>query len=47
MHILNTPLSENVDLSVKGRINPYYVDPVDGRMLGKDKYIGGEIRYNF
>jgi len=44
---LNTPLSDNVDLGVNARINPYYVDSVDGRMLGKDKYIGGEIRYNF
>ena len=44
---LNTPLSENVDLGVNARISPYYTDPVDGRMLGKDKYIGGEIRYKF
>jgi len=44
---LNTPLSENVDLGIKARINPYYSDPVDGRMLGKDKFVGGEIRYNF
>ena len=44
---LNTPLSENVDLSVNARINPYYSDPVDGRMLGKDKFIGANLRYNF
>ena len=44
---LNTPLSENVDLGINARISPYYSDPVDGRMLGKDKFIGGEIRYNF
>jgi hypothetical protein len=44
---LNTPLSENVDLGINARISPYYSDPVDGRMLGKDKYIGGEIRYKF
>jgi len=44
---LNTPLSENVDLTVRGRINPYYSDPVDGRMLGKDKFIGANLRYKF
>jgi len=44
---LNTPLSENVDLSVNARINPYFSDPVDGRMLGKDKFIGANLRYNF
>ena len=44
---LNTPLSENVDLGINARISPYYSDPVDGKMLGKDKYIGGEIRYKF
>jgi hypothetical protein len=44
---LNTPLSENVDLGINARISPYYSDPVDGRMLGKDKYISGEIRYKF
>jgi hypothetical protein len=36
-----------VDLGVNARINPYFVDPVDGQMLGKDKFIGGEIRYKF
>jgi hypothetical protein len=44
---LNTPITENVDLDVNARINPYYVDPVDGQMLGKDKFIGAKIRYNF
>jgi len=44
---LNTPISENVDLTVRGRINPYYVDPVDGQMLGKDKFIGANLRYKF
>ncbi len=44
---LNTPITENVDLDVNARINPYYVDPVDGQMLGKDKFIGAKLRYNF
>ena len=44
---LNTPLTENLDLDVNARINPYYVDPVDGQMLGKDKFIGAKLRYNF
>lgn len=44
---LNTPITENVDLDVNARINPYYVDPVDGQMLGKDKFVGAKIRYNF
>ena len=44
---LNTPITENLDLDVNARINPYYVDPVDGQMLGKDKFIGAKLRYNF
>ena len=44
---LNTPITENLDLDVNARINPYYVDPVDGRMLGKDKFIGANLRYSF
>ncbi len=44
---LNTPITENVDLDVNARINPYYVDPVDGQMLGKDKFVGAKLRYNF
>jgi len=44
---LNTPITENVDLGVNARINPYYVDPVDGSMLGKDKFIGANLRYKF
>ena len=44
---LNTPITENLDLDVNARINPYYVDPVDGRMLGKDKFVGANLRYSF
>mgnify|MGYP001200699021 FL=1 len=44
---LNTPITENLDLDVNARINPYYVDPVDGRMLGKDKFVGTNLRYSF
>ena len=44
---LNTPITENIDLDVNARINPYFVDPVDGRMLGKDKFVGAKLRYNF
>ena len=44
---LNTPITENLDLDVNARINPYYVDPVDGQMLGKDKFIGANLRYKF
>ena len=44
---LNTSITENLDLDVNARINPYYVDPVDGEMLGKDKFIGAKLRYNF
>ena len=44
---LGLPISENVDLNVNARINPYYVDPVDGQMLGKDKFIGANLRYKF
>jgi|TARA_R100001440_G_scaffold37760_2_gene57330 hypothetical protein len=44
---LNTPITENLDLDVNARINPYYADPVDGQMLGKDKFIGAKLRYNF
>ena len=44
---LNTPVTENLDLNLNARINPYYVDPVDNQMLGKDKFIGANLEYKF
>ncbi len=44
---LNTPVTENLDFNLNARINPYYVDPVDNQMLGKDKFIGANLEYKF
>ena len=44
---LGFPISENVDLNVNAIINPYYVDPVDQQILGKDKFIGANLEYKF
>ena len=44
---LGIPITENTSLNVKGQINPYYVDGVDGMPLGEEKNIGAEIQYRF
>ena len=44
---LGIPITENTSLNVKGQINPYYVDEVDGTPLGEEKNIGAEIQYRF
>ena len=44
---LGIPITENTSLNVKGQINPYYFDPVDGTPLGEEKNIGAEIQYRF
>lgn len=44
---LSMPITENTNLNIQGQINPYYIDPVDGTPLGKEKNIGANIEYRF
>ena len=44
---LGIPITENTSLNIQGQINPYYIDPVDGTPLGKEKNIGANIEYRF
>ena len=44
---LGLPITENTSVNIQGQINPYYVDEVDGKLLGEEKNIGAEIQYRF